>query len=67
MVEKQTKKPNKRSAVDQHNVTTGNQYADLEKRLEIVLEKLNEMALEVLALQQQQTVLIELVKSKSKL
>ena len=53
--------------MDQHNVTTGNQYADLEKRLEIVLEKLNEMALEVLALQQQQTVLIELVKSKSKL
>jgi predicted nucleic acid-binding Zn-ribbon protein len=53
--------------VDQHNVKTGNQYADLEKRLETVLEKLNEMTREVHALQQQQTVLIGLVKSKSKL
>lgn len=53
--------------MDKHNIIAGNQYADLEKRLATVLAKLDEMTLEVHALHIQQTVLIELVKSKSKL
>ena len=53
--------------MDRHDSDAGHQYADLERRLATVLEKLEEMTAEVHALQQQQTVLIELVKSKIKL
>jgi hypothetical protein len=52
--------------VDQHNDGAGTRYAKLEARLEILLQRLDEMTQEVIEIKQQQYDILNFVKETTK-
>ena len=66
MVDKQNKRKSADGAVDQHNTDAGTRYAELEKRLEVVLALLDQMTREVQEIRQQQSDLISIVQQTYK-
>lgn len=62
MVEKQNKTKQKKRTVDQHDYEAGSRYAQLEERIVVVLELLDQMTREVHELRQQQSDLMTMVE-----